>query len=84
MKKSILAICDVEKLYAYNFMEYINQKRSMPFEIQAFTNVDSLLEFGVREKIDILLISDKAMCERVKELKKKEKHCMTAFSDSKI
>ena len=68
MKKSILAICDVEKLYAYNFMEYINQKRSMPFEIQAFTNVDSLLEFGVREKIDILLISDKAMCERVKEL----------------
>ena len=50
MKKSILAICDVEKLYAYNFMEYINQKRSMPFEIQAFTNVDSLLELGVRER----------------------------------
>lgn len=68
MKKSILAICDVEKLYAYNFMEYINQKRSVPFEIQAFTNVDSLLEFGVRESIDVLLISDKAMCDQVKEL----------------
>ncbi len=68
MKKSILAICDVEKLYAYNFMEYINQKRSMPFEIQAFTNIDSLLEFGVRGDIDILLISDKAMCDEIKEL----------------
>ncbi len=68
MKKSILAICDVEKSYAYNFMEYINQKRTVPFEIQAFTNIDSLLEFGSREEIDILLISDQAMCSRVKEL----------------
>lgn len=68
MKKSILAICDVEKEYAYNFMEYINQKRSIPFEIQAFTNTASLLEFGSREDIDILLISDKAMCDRVKSL----------------
>lgn len=68
MKKSILAICDVEKSYAYNFMEYINQKRSVPFEIQAFTNTGSLLEYGSREEIDILLISDKAMCSQVKEL----------------
>ena len=68
MKKSILAICDVEKSYAYNFMEYINQKRAVPFEIQAFTNIDSLLEFGAREEIDILLISDQAMCGQVKEL----------------
>lgn len=68
MKKSILAICDVEKEYAYNFMEYINQKRSVPFEIQAFTNVASLLELGSREDIDILLISDKAMCDQVKGL----------------
>lgn len=68
MKKSVLAICDVEKLYAYNFMEYINQKRTVPFEIQAFTNVDSLLEFGSKEDIQALLISDKAMCGQVKEL----------------
>ncbi len=68
MKKSILAICDVEKSYACNFMEYINQKRSVPFEIQAFTNTGSLLECGSREEIDILLISDKAMCSQVKEL----------------
>ncbi len=68
MKKSILAICDVERSYAYNFMEYINQKRSVPFEIQAFTNTDTLLGSGSKEDIDILLISDKAMCDRVKEL----------------
>ncbi len=68
MKKSILAICDVEKAYAYNFMEYINQKRSVPFEIQAFTNADALVEYGSREEIDILLISDKAICSQVKKL----------------
>lgn len=68
LKKSILAICDVERSYAYNFMEYINQKRSVPFEIQAFTNTDTLLAFGSKEDIDILLISDKAMCDQVKEL----------------
>ncbi len=68
MKKSILAICDVEKEYAYNFMEYINRRRSIPFEIQAFTNVASLLGSGGREDIDILLISDKAMCDKVKGL----------------
>lgn len=68
MKKSILAICDVEKSYAYHFMEYINQKRSIPFEIQAFTNTGSLLEYASREEVDILLISDKAMCSQVKEL----------------
>ncbi|MCI9546232.1 MAG: hypothetical protein HFH60_06050 [Lachnospiraceae bacterium] len=68
MKNSVLAICDVERSYAYNFMEYMNQKRSVPFEIQAFTNVDSLLKFGSKEDIGILLISDTAMCSQVKEL----------------
>lgn len=68
MKKSIFAICDLEVDYAHNFMDYLNCKRSIPFEIQAFTSVEHLIKFAGKERIEILLISDKAMCSRVKEL----------------
>ena len=37
MKKSIFAVCDLEVDYAFNFMDYLNQKKNLPFEIQAFT-----------------------------------------------
>jgi len=68
MQKNILAVCDMEESYAYNFVEYINQKRSMPFEVQAFTNVEKLAEFCQESRIEILLISDKAMKEEIKSL----------------
>ena len=61
MKKRILAICDLEALYACNFMQYISQKKSVPFEIQAFTNTEKLIEAAKKERIEVLLISDKAM-----------------------
>ena len=51
MKKNVFAVCDLEVDYALNFMEYLNQKRNIPFEIQAFTTVDSLTAYG--EKVHI-------------------------------
>ena len=68
MKKAIFAVCDPEKEYAHNFMEYLNQKQSHPYEIQAFSSVDVLTEYAQKHHIEILLISDKAMCPRVREL----------------
>lgn len=68
MKRNIFAVCDLEAAYAHNFMEYMNEKKSIPFEIQAFTNVESLLDYCREQPIEILLISDKAMCAQVKEL----------------
>ena len=65
MKKNILAICDLEEAYVCNFVEYINQKRSIPFELQAFTNTTKLSEFCQDNHIEILLISDKAMIDEV-------------------
>lgn len=41
MKKNIFAVCDLEVDYALNFMDYLNHKKNIPFEIQAFTNVES-------------------------------------------
>lgn len=68
MKKAIFAVCDPEKEYAHNFMEYLNQKQSHPYEIQAFSSVDTLTEYAKKHHIEILLVSDKAMCHRVREL----------------
>ena len=68
MKKSIFAVCDLEVDYALNFMEYLNQKRNIPFEIQAFTTVKGLIAYGRQTHIELLLISDKAMCREVREL----------------
>lgn len=67
-RKSIFAVCDLEVEYAYNFMEYLNQKRNMPFEIQAFTGAEVLVDYARENPIEILLISDKAITEEVRKL----------------
>ena len=68
MRKNIFAVCDLEVDYAYNFMDYLNQKKNIPFEIQAFTSVQNLIAYGKENHIELLLISGKAMCREVQEL----------------
>lgn len=67
-KKNIFAVCDTEIEYAYNFMEYLMQKKNIPFEIQAFTSPEVLTDFARNHEIEILLISDKAMNEEIRSL----------------
>lgn len=67
-KKNIFAVCDTEIEYAYNFMEYLMQKKNIPFEIQAFTSPEVLMDFARNNEIEILLISDKAMKEEIRNL----------------
>lgn len=69
MRKNVFAICDLETEYAVNFMEYLNRKKSIPFEIQAFTSVDTLLAYAEKNPVEILLISDRAMCREIQALK---------------
>ena len=68
MKKNIFAVCDLEVDYALNFMGYLNHKKNSPFEIQSFTTVESLIAYGKKIHIELLLISGKAMCRQVQEL----------------
>ena len=49
-------------------MDYLNQKKNLPFEIQAFTTAESLLAYGKENHIELLLISDKAMQKEIREL----------------
>jgi len=68
LKKKIFAVCDLEVDYAHNFMDYVSKKKNVPFELQAFTSAQSLMDYGKNHSIELLLISDKAMCREVREL----------------
>ena len=65
---SVFAVCDVETDYAVRFMEFLN-RRNLPFEVQMFTSVPPLCEFAKRKRIELLLISERAMCDEVRNLK---------------
>ena len=54
--------------YALNFMDYMNRKKNIPFEIQAFTSVENLIAYGKQTHIELLLISGRAMCREVRDL----------------
>ena len=71
MKKSIFAVCDLEASYACNLTEYMNERKNTPFEVQAFTNLESLGEFTSKNHIELLLISTEAMCDAVKDMDEK-------------
>ena len=49
-------------------MDYLNQKKNIPFEIQAFTNVSSFVAYAKENPVELLLISAEAMCPEVGEL----------------
>ena len=46
MRRSVFAVCDLEVEYALNFMDFLNRKKNIPFEIQAFTAVENLIDYG--------------------------------------
>ncbi len=68
MKRHILAVCDLEKAYVYRLMEYLNQKKNIPFELQVFTDPEQLLKFAGEHFIEILLISDRAVSGPIRGL----------------
>lgn len=68
MKKSIFAVCDLEASYACNLTEYMNERKNTPFEVQAFTNLESLGAYAENNHIELLLISTEAMCDAVKNM----------------
>ena len=57
MKKQIFAVCDPEAEYVRNFMEYLNRKNNLPFEVQAFTSIESLVSYAEETHVELLLIS---------------------------
>lgn len=68
-ERDIFAVCDLEVDYAYHFMEYLSKKKNIPFEVRVFTSPQTFLEFAGEHPVELLLISEKAMCDQIQEAK---------------
>ena len=66
MKREI-CICDVEKEYAYSLMNVINQHKSHPFTIRAFSSPESLEEYMEDHTVEVLLISPEFFTEQIRK-----------------
>lgn len=55
--KHIMAVYDVDPLYAARFAEVVNQKEKIPFEVVAFSSMERLRNFAAETPVEILLIS---------------------------
>ena len=68
MKKLNFAICDLEATYACRLMNYITEKQHIPFEILVFSGIKSLREFTRENRVELLLISSRMMCEEISNM----------------
>ena len=67
-KKKIFAICDLEETYVVRLADYLNTRGMLPYQVLAFTNLESLGQYAQDNEIEILLISTDAMTDAVKEM----------------
>lgn len=68
MNSRQLVVFDVEEKYASQLSAYLNQKQGIPFQIRAFTSLQALMEYAKGNRIEILLISNRVMNEKIQEL----------------
>lgn len=61
----IFAIYDEEEGYARSFMEYVSEKKGLPFKIMAFGQKEALKGYTQNNRIDIMLIADKSLDEEI-------------------
>lgn len=64
----IFAICDLDRVYVKNLVQYINNRQSLPLKLQAFTAPELLKEYAAKHEIELLLISAEAMDEEITKL----------------
>lgn len=68
MKKNVIAVCDTEGEYACNFAEYLNSRKKLPFQAEAFTDVEKLCTYAGKNPPEILLIAEANVDEQIEKL----------------
>ncbi len=68
MKEKVLVLYDVEGDYARHMMDFLKTKAELPFEIRTYTELSKLLAFGEKKQIELLLVSEAAYTDEVREL----------------
>lgn len=52
--KHILAVYDVDPVYAARFAEVVNQKEKIPFEVVAFSSIERLRAFAAEHPVKLV------------------------------
>lgn len=68
MRNKIIGIYDREERYAARLMEVFNARNRMGFQAEMFTGMESLIEYGRKQPIDILLVSDSLMQKQLEAI----------------
>jgi hypothetical protein len=63
--EKVLAVYDVDSMYATRFMEFFQKRKDCDFEIIAFTKKESLIDFLKQKKIEILLYEESSLPEEI-------------------
>lgn len=63
----ILAVCDSETEYVYRLVEFFNNKKGFPFQIQLFTSKNTLEEYSLNHTISVALIAEKDFSKDILE-----------------
>ena len=67
--EKVIAVYDVDPVYAQRFADVVNQKEKVPFEVIPFTTLEKLKEYVNHNSVEILLVSDSVPKEQVEEIK---------------
>ena len=56
--KHILAVYDVDSVYAARLAEVVNRKEKIPFEVVAFSSMEKLRIFSAEHPVKLLLLGE--------------------------
>lgn len=68
--EKIMAVYDVDSVYAQRFADVVNQKEKTPFTVIPFTNLETLREYAQKHQVEILLVSVSVPKEQAQKVKK--------------
>ncbi|MCH5270586.1 MAG: hypothetical protein J1E83_07515 [Lachnospiraceae bacterium] len=68
MKKKIMALCDSEKDYLDSMTNFLKEREGFPYELHTYTRPEKLVEFGKKERIEVLLVSESDFTYEVESL----------------
>lgn len=67
LKKGKLAVFDSDENYMKSFLEYVEEKKGMPFEMQMFTKKNLLLQYLEDSKPQLLLVAADEMSQDLED-----------------
>lgn len=66
--RHVMAIYDVDPLYAARFADVVNQKEKIPFDVLAFSSFDRLKNYAKDNPVELLLLSSAVSREEAEAL----------------